>query len=85
MTIDNIAFGAFCLLMCGVSLRMYARSDGDSAPVKIVIGFFLVTFAPSLLYALVHGKSSGTLFAVSLLLALIICAYQSIRHIKSSL
>jgi hypothetical protein len=61
-----LPFLAFFGLCAVIALRIHWRGG----PAALAVVFFVVLFAPSLLYALIADNSSGALFAVSLVAAL---------------
>ena len=63
-----LPFLAFVGLFVAIGLKIHWRGG----PALLFIVFFIIVFGPSLLYALIADDSSGTLFSISLVTALII-------------
>ena len=56
------------LLVGAVALRIH----WNGGPALLFIAFFLLAFGPSLLYALIADDSSGVLFGISTVVALVV-------------
>lgn len=63
-----LPFLALAAIIAVVALRI-SRLGG---PVQLFLAFILITFGPSLLYALITDDSSGTLFVISILVAIVV-------------
>jgi hypothetical protein len=63
-----LPFLAFTGLFTIIALRIHWRGG----PAALLIVFFGITFGPSLIYAIIADESSGALFGLSLVTALIV-------------
>lgn len=63
-----LPFLALAAIVTIVALRI----SWLGGPVQLFLAFFLITFGPSLLYALIADDSSGALFIISMLVAILI-------------
>lgn len=69
---------ALAALVLAVSLRI----KWLGGPATIFLAFFGITFAPSLLYALIADESNSILFLVSMLAGLAVAGILAIKHFK---
>lgn len=70
-----LPFLMLILIVAVIALRIYWRGG----PASLFIVFFLITFGPSLLYALIADDSSGMLFGISIVAALVVTGLLALR------